>query len=146
MFTAQQLSDIGVYNFNLSEYGKLKTVGTTDMWSSCCCCGKANLKKVVVMQDSEQNYSFFGTTCAYNASRGYAASQNRTRKVHPQVMEEILATLSPVAPKVEAVDPKEAAIQNAMTTKGLSKDMAVNLLVKSDGDLEKFNRFLLMLD
>jgi hypothetical protein len=74
-------TEIGVNNFNLSEYGKLKVVGVTDEVTACFCCGKENLKRTAVMQDSEGNYSFFGTSCAHNASNKWATSKNRNRQI-----------------------------------------------------------------
>lgn len=71
------LREIGIHQFDLSEYGKLKVVGTTDEFTSCCCCGKENLKRTVVMQDSNGNYSFFGSSCAYGASKHYQNSKAR---------------------------------------------------------------------
>lgn len=144
MLTVNALASIGIYDFNLSEYGKLKTVGVTDEFTSCCCCGKEKLKKTVVMQDSGGNYSFFGTTCAYNASRGYAHSTNRTRKIHPQVMEEILETLKPSKADKRASKVKE--VVNKAIAKGYSNDQALNLLDRLNGDLEKFEKVIALLD
>jgi hypothetical protein len=87
---ASALSQTGIYEFNMSEYGKLKTVGVTDEFTSCCCCGKQNLKKTVVMQDSDGNYSFFGTTCAYDASRNHFQSKNKTKKIFPDTFAELI--------------------------------------------------------
>lgn len=88
--TANHLSEIGLYNFNMKEYGKLKTFGVTDQFTSCCCCGKQNLKKTVVMQDSEGNYSFFGSTCAYKASGNYFQSKHRTRRIRKSTFDELI--------------------------------------------------------
>jgi hypothetical protein len=67
-------------NFNLSEYGKLNIVGTTDEITTCFCCGKENLKRTAVMQDSDGNYAFFGTTCAHNASNKWTTSNKQKHK------------------------------------------------------------------
>lgn len=67
-------------NFNLSEYGKLQVVGVTDEVTFCFCCSKENLKRTAVMQDSEGNYSFFGTTCAHNASSKWVTSSKKNHK------------------------------------------------------------------
>jgi hypothetical protein len=71
------LKDSGVFVFDLSEYGRLKVVGSTSNVTECFCCGKQNLKKTAVMQDSHGNYSFFGTSCAHNASHRWATSTKR---------------------------------------------------------------------
>ena len=144
MTTVQQFASIGLYDFNLSEYGKLKVIGTTDMFSSCCCCGKQNLKKVAVMQDSENNYSFFGTSCAYDATRNYGQNSNRNRKVHAQVMTEIFKTLQ--STKIKPVDVKELTVNKAMTDKGWTRDQAVKILVAANGDLEKFKNLVNLFD
>ena len=82
--------EIGVHEFNLSEYGRLKTVGVTDQFTSCCCCGKQNLKKTVVMKDSEGNYSFFGSSCAHAATRQILTPE-RKRKIHIQFWDDHIA-------------------------------------------------------
>ena len=74
-------TEIGTHQFNLSEYGKLQVVGYTDSVPQCACCGKDGLKRTAVMKDSDGNYSFFGTTCAYNASKYWATSENQKHRV-----------------------------------------------------------------
>ena len=45
--------------------------GITDERDSCDCCGKTNLKRTVVLQDTENDgeFVFFGTTCAARAMK-----------------------------------------------------------------------------
>jgi hypothetical protein len=73
-------AQIGTTEFNMREYGRLKVVGTTDSVTICFCCNKKNLKKTAVMQDSDGNYSFFGTSCAYNASRMWDTKDKRCKE------------------------------------------------------------------
>lgn len=95
------LAEIGAYEFKMDEYGRFKVVGVTDQFTTCCCCGRENLKKTAVMQDSEGNYSFFGTTCAANATRYYYSSKYRTRKLHKSFYDDLIApTLKVRASKV----------------------------------------------
>ncbi len=43
-------------------------VGTTDERDTCDCCGKTDLKRVVVLLDDDNEFVFFGTTCADKAN------------------------------------------------------------------------------
>ena len=53
----------------------LKMIGLTDTVSKCDCCGKQNLKKVIVLTESEDlnpgsdEVSFYGSQCAAKALR-----------------------------------------------------------------------------
>jgi len=43
--------------------------GITDSVTDCDCCGKSDLKRTVVLLDTELNdFKYFGTTCARNAA------------------------------------------------------------------------------
>lgn len=47
----------------------LKFIGVTDERDACDCCGKTNLKRVVVFEDSEGQFQFRGTSCALKTSK-----------------------------------------------------------------------------
>jgi hypothetical protein len=40
------------------------TVGTTEEWDACDCCGRTNLTVYVVMRDEDGEFHRFGTGCA----------------------------------------------------------------------------------
>ena len=42
-------------------------IGTTDDTTTCDCCGKANLKKTVVLKNGEGDVVFYGVNCAARA-------------------------------------------------------------------------------
>ena len=48
-------------------------VGTTDENTTCDCCGRANLKMTVVLKDEDDEFYFFGRSCAARAT-GWKAS------------------------------------------------------------------------
>jgi hypothetical protein len=46
----------------------LQVIGTTDQQDTCDCCGKTNLKMVVVLKDDDGEFCFYGRTCAARAT------------------------------------------------------------------------------
>ncbi|QJX80226.1 hypothetical protein [Priestia megaterium] len=62
-------------------------VGTTSDITACHHCGRANLKKVVVLKDSEGSLTYFGTTCAAKAL-GYSGSDYKLRSKMERVHQE----------------------------------------------------------
>lgn len=45
----------------------MEIIGTTDERSDCECCGRSDLRTVVVLRDAEGALYFYGTTCAARA-------------------------------------------------------------------------------
>jgi hypothetical protein len=68
-------NSIGCNDFKHEEFGRLQVVGSCDWVTECQNCGRKNLKKAIVMQDSEGNYSFYGSECAHEASKAYSRGQ-----------------------------------------------------------------------
>jgi hypothetical protein len=51
--------------------------GITDEINSCDCCGKSNLKKVVIITDTETGETkAFGTTCAQSPKKGFGINKD----------------------------------------------------------------------
>jgi len=51
----------------MQTINNLKFIGITDERDSCDCCGKVNLKRVVVFENLSGVFEFRGTSCALKA-------------------------------------------------------------------------------
>lgn len=55
----------------------MKIIAITDETSTCECCGKTNLKKVIVMQNDNGDIVRYGTDCAAKAQRKSSGTVKR---------------------------------------------------------------------
>jgi hypothetical protein len=62
---------------NTEEDKMLQVIGTTDQQDTCDCCGKTNLKMVVVLKDDDGEFCFYGRTCAARATSRRVARIDR---------------------------------------------------------------------
>src|SRR5688572_10141384 len=74
----------------------MKILAITDETSTCECCGKTNLKKVVVLQKEDGSVVRYGTDCAARAQ----GRKSNAVKVEVETAELVQRMLAKFAPEV----------------------------------------------
>lgn len=72
----------------------MKILGITDETTTCECCGKTNLKKVVVMQNEAGNILRYGTDCAARA-QGKKSSLVKAEVETAELAQRLLGKFTP---------------------------------------------------
>lgn len=64
---------------------KYQIIGTTDDVNTCDCCGRTNLKKTVILKDTESSEEvYFGTECAAKALNWTIKEVNKLAKAETE--------------------------------------------------------------